>query len=71
MKSARAQNVQLLTLTLAGSRTKAERERERCQRAPTMVEGDGFEPDAIPDARQARVERVGDELFLVYQFDTQ
>jgi riboflavin-specific deaminase-like protein len=36
--------------------------------APTMVEGEGFEPDAIPDARLASVERVGDELFLVYRF---
>jgi riboflavin-specific deaminase-like protein len=38
-------------------------------RAPTMVEGDGFEPDAIPDGRLASCERVGDELFLVYEFD--
>jgi 2,5-diamino-6-(ribosylamino)-4(3H)-pyrimidinone 5'-phosphate reductase len=37
--------------------------------APTIVEGDGFEPDAIPDARLARCEPIGDELFLVYQFD--
>jgi riboflavin-specific deaminase-like protein len=37
--------------------------------APTIVEGDGFEPEAIPDARLARVDRVGDELFLVYAFD--
>jgi 5-amino-6-(5-phosphoribosylamino)uracil reductase len=37
-------------------------------RAPTMVEGEGFEPDAIPDARLASVERVEDELFLVYHF---
>jgi riboflavin-specific deaminase-like protein len=37
--------------------------------APTMVEGEGFEPDAIPDPRLASVERVGDELFLVYRFD--
>ena len=36
--------------------------------APTIVEGDGFEPDAIPDARLDRVEQVGDELFLVYAF---
>jgi riboflavin biosynthesis pyrimidine reductase len=36
--------------------------------APTLVEGEGFEPDAIPDARLASVERVGDELFLVYRF---
>jgi riboflavin-specific deaminase-like protein len=37
--------------------------------APTMVEGTGFEPDAIPDARLVNVERIGDELFLVYAFD--
>jgi riboflavin-specific deaminase-like protein len=36
--------------------------------APTIVEGGGFEPDAIPDARLARVEQAGDELFLVYRF---
>lgn len=38
------------------------------ERAPTMVEGEGFEPSAIRDARLAAVERVGDELFLVYHF---
>jgi riboflavin-specific deaminase-like protein len=37
--------------------------------APTLVEGDGFEPDAIPDARLVSCDRVGDELFLVYAFD--
>jgi riboflavin-specific deaminase-like protein len=37
--------------------------------APTCVEGSGFEPDAIPDARLARIERIEDELFLVYAFD--
>jgi riboflavin-specific deaminase-like protein len=37
--------------------------------APTMVDGEGFAPDAIPDARLASVDRVGDELFLVYRFD--
>lgn len=37
--------------------------------APTMVEGDGFAPDAVPDARLAACDRVGDELFLVYAFD--
>jgi riboflavin-specific deaminase-like protein len=37
--------------------------------APTIVEGDGFEPDAMPDARLASVDRVGDELFLVYALD--
>lgn len=37
--------------------------------APTMVEGDGFEPDAVPDARLSSVERVGDEVFLLYEYD--
>jgi riboflavin-specific deaminase-like protein len=36
--------------------------------APTVVEGDGFDPDAIPDATLASVEKVGDELFLRYDF---
>jgi len=36
--------------------------------APSMVAGDGFEPDALPDARLAACDRVGDELFLVYEF---
>ncbi len=37
--------------------------------APTVVEGDGFEPDALPDARLVSVERFEDEVFLVYRFD--
>ncbi len=37
--------------------------------APTIVEGNGFAPDALPDARLTHVEQVGDELFLVYAFD--
>lgn len=37
--------------------------------APTIVEGDGFEPDALPDARLASVERLENELFLTYAFD--
>ena len=37
--------------------------------APTIVEGDGFGPDVLPDARLVCVDRVGDELFLVYAFD--
>jgi 2,5-diamino-6-(ribosylamino)-4(3H)-pyrimidinone 5'-phosphate reductase len=37
--------------------------------APTLVEGDGFGPDAIPDGRLVGHERIGDELFLVYAFD--
>jgi riboflavin-specific deaminase-like protein len=36
--------------------------------APTMVSGNGFEPDEIPDARLVSCERVGDELFLKYEF---
>jgi riboflavin-specific deaminase-like protein len=36
--------------------------------APTLVGGDGFEPDAIPDARLVSCDRIGDELFLVYAF---
>jgi riboflavin-specific deaminase-like protein len=39
------------------------------QSAPTIVAGEGFEPDELPDARLAQVDRVGDELFLVYAFD--
>jgi 5-amino-6-(5-phosphoribosylamino)uracil reductase len=37
--------------------------------APTVVEGAGFEPDVIPDGHLMRVERLGDELFLLYEFD--
>lgn len=37
--------------------------------APTVVGGDGFEPDALPDARLLSVDRVEDELFLVYGFE--
>jgi riboflavin-specific deaminase-like protein len=37
--------------------------------APTLVEGDGFEPDALPDAHLESVERIGDELFLAYSFE--
>jgi riboflavin-specific deaminase-like protein len=36
-------------------------------RAPTIVEGAGFDPDEIPDARLMRSEAIGDELFLVYE----
>ena len=36
---------------------------------PTIVAGDGFEAGTLPDARLAHVDRVGDELFLVYAFD--
>jgi riboflavin-specific deaminase-like protein len=37
--------------------------------APTLVEGAGFEPDEIPDGRLRSLERVGDEVFVVYEFD--
>lgn len=37
--------------------------------APTCVEGMGFEPDAIPDARLDHLEQVGDEVFMVYRFE--
>ncbi|HEY5145987.1 MAG TPA: dihydrofolate reductase family protein [Polyangiaceae bacterium] len=37
--------------------------------APTVVAGDGFAPDALPDARLTHVDQVGDELFLTYAFD--
>jgi riboflavin-specific deaminase-like protein len=37
--------------------------------APTVVAGDGFAPDALPDARLTHVEQIGDELFLTYAFD--
>jgi 5-amino-6-(5-phosphoribosylamino)uracil reductase len=37
--------------------------------APTSVEGPGFAPDALPDARLADVDRVGDELFLHYTLE--
>jgi riboflavin-specific deaminase-like protein len=36
-------------------------------RAPTMVDGVGFVPDEIPDAKLDAVEQLGDELFLRYQ----
>lgn len=36
--------------------------------APTLVAGPGFDPDQIPDAKLTSVERVGDELFLRYEF---
>ena len=38
-------------------------------RAPGIFAGDGFDPDTLPDARLVSVERVGDELFVVYAFD--
>lgn len=36
---------------------------------PTIVGGEGFDNGALPDATLTRVDRVGDELFLVYTFD--
>jgi 5-amino-6-(5-phosphoribosylamino)uracil reductase len=36
--------------------------------APTLVAGEGFDPEQIPDARLASLERVGDELYLRYEF---
>ncbi len=36
--------------------------------APTLVEGAGFGPDEIPEAALGQVERVGDELYLRYDF---
>jgi riboflavin biosynthesis pyrimidine reductase len=36
--------------------------------APTLVAGRGFDPDQIPDAKLASLERVGDELYLRYEF---
>jgi riboflavin-specific deaminase-like protein len=36
--------------------------------APTLASGAGFSPDGIPDATLGSVERVGDELFLRYDF---
>lgn len=37
--------------------------------APTLVDGAGFNADAIPDGRLIDLERVGDELYLHYAFD--
>jgi 5-amino-6-(5-phosphoribosylamino)uracil reductase len=36
--------------------------------APTLAAGDGFAPDEIPDGALTSVERIGDELFLRYDF---
>jgi riboflavin-specific deaminase-like protein len=40
-------------------------------KAPTLAQGSGFAADEIPDGRLASVERVDDELFLVYRFGAQ
>ncbi len=37
--------------------------------APTLASGPGFAPDEIPDPKLASMERVGDELYLHYEFD--
>jgi riboflavin-specific deaminase-like protein len=36
--------------------------------APTLVAGAGFDPDQIPDAKLVSLERVGDEIYLRYEF---
>jgi riboflavin-specific deaminase-like protein len=36
--------------------------------APTLAEGPGFSADEIPDATLASIDRIGDELFLRYDF---
>jgi len=36
--------------------------------APTLAAGPGFDPDQIPDPRLGSLERIGDELFLRYDF---
>jgi 5-amino-6-(5-phosphoribosylamino)uracil reductase len=38
-------------------------------RAPTVVGGPGFGPDEIPDPTLASLERIGDELYLRYDFN--
>jgi len=37
-------------------------------RSPTVADGPGFSPDEIPDPTLASMERVGDELYLRYEF---
>ena len=36
--------------------------------APTLAQGPGFAADEIPDAILGSIDRVGDELFLRYDF---
>ena len=36
--------------------------------APTLAGGLGFDPEEIPDASLTSLERIGDELFLHYEF---
>jgi riboflavin-specific deaminase-like protein len=38
-------------------------------RAPTLADGPGFAPDQIPDPQLASMERLGDELYLRYEFN--
>jgi 5-amino-6-(5-phosphoribosylamino)uracil reductase len=37
--------------------------------APTLAGGAGFAPDAIPDPTLESLERIGDELYLRYEFN--
>jgi len=37
--------------------------------APTLAAGPGFTPDEIPDPKLASMERIGDELYLRYEFN--
>ena len=37
-------------------------------RSPTLADGPGFGADEIPDPKLASMERVGDELYLRYEF---
>jgi len=37
-------------------------------RAPSVVGGEGFDLDALPDGRLVSCEQNGDDLFLVYEF---
>ncbi len=37
--------------------------------APTLADGPGFTPNEIPDPTLASMERIGDELYLRYEFD--
>lgn len=36
--------------------------------APTLVAGEGFDPDQIPDGKLVSLEREGNELYLRYEF---
>jgi hypothetical protein len=43
--------------------------RSRGAHAPTRADGPGFAPDEVPDPTLASTERVGDELYLRYEFN--